>query len=103
MKAELQRIINHIEAGDYKAAREALEAIPEDYALPEVDTLKVNAVIFDTHHAQEDSGGPFKDFYAKSAVLRLKGLLGQPGAAEGLQSLHAIADLTLKALFNSRN
>ena len=39
MKAELQRIINHIEAGDYKAAREALEAIPEDYALPEVDTF----------------------------------------------------------------
>ena len=97
MKAELQRIINHIEAGEYTAASDALEAMPE------VDTLKVNAVIFDTHHAQEGSGAPFKGFYAKSAVLRLKGLLGQPGAAEGLQSLHAIADLTLKALFNSRN
>jgi len=96
MKAELQCIINQIEAGDYKAAREAMEAIPDGYALPEVDTLKVNAVIFDTHHAHEGSGGPFKGFYAKSAVLRLKGLLGQPGAAEGLQSLHTIAELTLK-------
>ena len=103
MKAELQRIINHIEAGEYTAASDALEAMPEGYALPEVDTLKVNAVIFDTRHAQEGSGGPFKGFYAKSAVWRLKGLLGQPGAAEGLQSLHAIADLTLKAQFNSRN
>jgi len=103
MKAELQRIINNIEAGDYKAAREALEAIPDGYALPEVDTFKVNAVIFDTHHAHEGSGGPFKGFYAKSAVLRLKGLLGQPGAAEELHSLHTIAELTLKAQFNSRN
>ena len=103
MKAELQRIINQIEAGEYEAASELLQALPEGYAMPEVDTLKVNAVIFDTHQALEGFGGPFKDYYAKSAVLRLKGLLGQPGAAEGLQSLHAIADLTLKAQFNSRN
>ena len=103
MKAELQRIITQIEAGEYKAASDALEAIPEGYALPEVDTLKVNAVIFDTHHAQEDLGGPFKGFYAKSAVWRLKGLLGHPGAAEGLQSLHAIADLAIKAHSNSKN
>jgi hypothetical protein len=103
MKVELQRIIDQIEAGEYKEASEALEAIPDGYALPEVDTLKVNAVLFDTHHAQESSSGPFMGFYAKSAVWRLKGLLGLPGAAEGLQSLHAIADLTIKALFNSKN
>jgi len=103
MKAELQRIINQIEAGEYKAASEALEAIPEGYTMPEVDTLKVNAVLFDTHQALEGSGGPFIGFYAKSAVWRLKGLLGQPGAVEGLQSLHTIADLTIKARFNRNN
>ncbi len=39
----------------------------------------------------------------KSALLRLKELLGQPGAAEGLQSLHVMADLAIMAHFNGQN
>ena len=83
MKTELHRIINQIEAGEYKAAGKALEAIPDGNEIQEVGTLRVNAVIFDMHHVLEDSGSPFKGFYAKSTVWRLKGLLGQPGATEG--------------------
>ncbi len=104
MKTEFEHVINQIEAGEYKAASEALEAIPEDYALSEMERMKVNSVLFDTHHAQDGTEGPFKGFFAKSAVCgRLKGILGLPGAAEGLQSLHAVADLTIKAHFNSKN
>lgn len=51
MKIELEHIIDQIEAGKYAEAREALEAIPEGYALPETELKKVNAVLFDTHHA----------------------------------------------------
>ena len=40
-------------AREYEAASESLDAIPEDYAMSEVDALKVNAIIFDTHKALE--------------------------------------------------
>ena len=55
-------------AREYEAASESLDAIPEDYAMSEVDALKVNAIIFDTHKALEGADSPFKGFYAKSVV-----------------------------------
>ncbi len=104
MNRQLQRIIDQIEARQYKEAYEALKMMRKDPALSEeiVEVAEIASIeigVTEKRRQEEPDGG----FYAKSAVLRLQEALGDPNAAERLRLLKEQMNLTLDAQVNSRN
>jgi hypothetical protein len=104
MKRTLQRIIKNIEAGEYEAAHDRLGGVMKAY--PEEWQLEVAFIETGIAHAMQLKGQGRRlsmGFYAQSASWRLKEILGHPGAAECLRTLHKLVDLTATARFNSLN
>ena len=104
MKTQLQRIIDQIEAGQYKEAYDALKVIRKDPTLSEeiVEVAEIASIeigVTEKRRQLEPKGG----FYAKSAVLRLKEAQGDPDAAERLRELKEQMNLAIDAQVNSRN
>ncbi|MEI7789159.1 MAG: hypothetical protein WCI23_10945 [Chlorobiaceae bacterium] len=104
MKRNLERIIEHIEAGEYAAAHESLMGVMKAY--PEEWQLEVAFIETGIAHAMQLKGQERRlsmGFYAQSAVWRIKDILGHPGAADCLRSLQKLVDLTVTVRFNSLN
>lgn len=104
MKRNLKRIIQHIEAGEYKAAHERLALVMKAY--PEEWQLEVAFIETGIANAMQEKGQGRRlsmGFYAQSAAWRLKDILGHPAAAECLQTLHKLVDFTATARCNSLN
>ena len=104
MKRDIQRIIDSIEAGEYKAAHDSLGAVMKSY--PEEWYLEVAFIETGIAHAMQVKGQERRltmGFYAQSAAWRLKDLLGHPGAAQCLRTLHKLVDFTATARYNSLN
>ena len=104
MKTQLQRIIEQIEAGQYKEAYDALKVIRKGPTLSEeiVEVAEIASIeigVTEKRRQLEPKGG----FYAKSAVLRLKEAQGDPDAAERLRELKEQMNLAIDAQVNSRN
>ena len=104
MKTQLQRIIEQIEAGQYKEAYEALKAMRKDPSLSDeiVEIAEIASIeigVTEKRRQLEPKGG----FYAKSAVLRLQEALGDPDAAERLRELKEQMNLAIDAQVNCRN
>ncbi len=104
MKRNLERIIEHIEAGEYAAAHESLMGVMKAY--PEEWQLEVAFIETGIAHAMQLKGQERRlsmGFYAQSAVWRIKDILGHPGAADCLRTLQKLVDLTVTVRFNSLN
>ena len=104
MKRNLERIIEHIEAGEYAAAHESLMGVMKAY--PEEWQLEVAFIETGLAHAMQLKGQERRlsmGFYAQSAVWRIKDILGHPGAADCLRTLQKLVDLTVTVRFNSLN
>ncbi len=104
MKTQLQRIIEQIEAGQYKEAYDALKVMRKDPSLSDeiVEVAEIASIeigVTEKRRQLEPKGG----FYAKSAVLRLQEALGDPDAAERLRELKEQMNLAIDAQVNSRN
>ena len=104
MNAQLQRIIDQIEAGQYKEAYDALKVMRKDPTLSDeiVEVAEIASIeigVTEKRRQLEPKGG----FYAKSAVLRLQEALGDPDAAERLRELKEQMNLAIDAQVNSRN
>jgi len=104
MRRKLKIIIEHIEAGEYKAAHDRLSVIMKAY--PEEWQLEVAFIETGIANAMQEKGHARRlsmGFYAQSAAWRLKDILGYPGAQECLMTLHKLVDLTATARCNSLN
>ncbi len=104
MNTQLQNIIEQIEAGQFKEAYNALKMMRKDPTLSEeimevVEIASIEIGVTEKRIQLEPKGG----FYAKSAVLRLQGALGDPEAAERLSILKEQMNLVIDAQVNSRN
>ena len=104
MKTQLQRIIEQIEAGQYKEAYDALKVMRKDPSLSDeilevAEIASIEIGVTEKRRQLEPKGG----FYAKSAVLRLKEAQGDPDAAERLRELKEQMNLAIDAQVNSRN
>ena len=104
MKTQLQRIIEQIEAGQYKEAYDALKVMRKDPSLSDeiVEVAEIASIeigVTEKRRQLEPKGG----FYAKSAVLRLQEALGDPDAADRLRELKEQMNLAIDAQVNSRN
>ena len=104
MNTQLQRIIDQIEAGQFKEAYNALKMMRKDPTLSEeilevVEIASIEIGVTEKRIPLEPNGG----FYAKSAVLRLQGALGDPDAAERLRLLKEQMNLVIDAQVNSKN
>ncbi|NHQ60425.1 hypothetical protein G9409_07435 [Chlorobium sp. BLA1] len=104
MKKQLQDIIDQIESCRFKTAYEALKAMSTDPSISEelvevAELARIEIGVTEKRKELEPKGG----FYAKCAVLRLQGALGDPDAAERLLLLKEQMNLTLDAQVNSMN
>ncbi|TLU52228.1 MAG: hypothetical protein FDX12_02235 [Chlorobium sp.] len=104
MKKNLKRIIELIDAEEYKAAHDQLSILIK--AFPEVWQLEVAFIETGIAHVMKVKGPERRlsmGFYSQSAVWRLKDVLGQSGAGECLRTLHKLVDFTATARFNYLN
>jgi hypothetical protein len=104
MNSQLQRIIDQIEAGQYKEAYNALKVMIKDPTLSDelVEVAEIASIeigVTEKRRQLEPKGG----FYAKSAVLRLQEALGDPDAAERLRELKEQMNLAIDAQVNRKN
>ncbi|MCX6178864.1 MAG: hypothetical protein NT163_05780 [Chlorobiales bacterium] len=104
MNAQIQRIIDQIEAGKFKEAHNDLNMMRKDPTLSEeivevVEMASIEIGVTEKRKDLEPKGG----FYAKSAVLRLQEALGDPDAGERLRQLKNEMNLTLDTQANLKN
>ena len=104
MNTRLQTIIDQIEAGQFKAAYNALNLLRKDPTLSDeiVEVTEIASIeigVTEKRRHLEPNGG----FYAKSAVLRLQEALGDPNAAERLRQLKKQMNHLIDAQVNGTN
>jgi len=104
MNTRLQTIIDQIEAGQFKAAYNALNLLRKDPTLSDeiVEVAEIASIeigVTEKRRHLEPNGG----FYAKSAVLRLQEALGDPNAAERLRQLKKQMNHLIDAQVNGTN